>query len=388
MSGARVQVSLQKRADDWRGPALLASGHRPLFLLTGIWSVLAMAAWMAGLGGLLPASADTIGMSWHGHEMLFGFAGAALGGFLMAAVPNWTGTGPFRGTIVVVLVGLWLAGRVGNLMPGLGWLDLAFLPVVALLALGRIVRARNHRNIQVPLMLLALAGLDTWHHLDADARALRPAVHVVVALVALVGGRVVPAFTRNALRRQGLEVDCTTPKWLDRLAVPSVLAVAVAEMAVPSSMTTAALAALSALILLARMRHWQSLATIRQPILWILHLGYIWLPVGLALEASAVFAGWPSPFAALHGLTAGAIGVMVLAVASRAGLGHSGRPLVVGPAITLAYVLVLASAAVRVFATGASAIFVAGTLWCLGFGLFAWVYAPILVQPRVDGRPG
>ena len=385
----KARVSLQERTDGQRGPAILASGHRPLFLLTGGYAVLAMAVWLLALGGLLPAvDGLIIGPLWHGHEMVFGFAAAALGGFSMAAVPNWTGPPLFRGGVVLGLAVAWLAGRVGAMVPEWGWLDLLFLPTVAALTLSRIIRARNHRNLQVPGMFLALAGLDAWHHLDADAHALRPAVHVVIALVALVGGRVVPAFTRNALRHQGVDVDCTTPKWLDRLAVPSVLAVAVAEIVAPGSGASAALAGLAAAVLLARMWRWHSLDTSGQPIVWILHAGYLWLPLGLALEAGAIGLGWPSPAAALHALTVGAIGVMIMAVASRAALGHSGRPLQVGAPIVMAYVLVLSAAAVRVFVPGTTAIFVSGTLWCLSFLLFSVVYAPILVRPRIDGRPG
>ena len=375
-------------ASGWRSIALLASAHRPLFLLTAMYAVLAMAVWLAVLGGVLPGDGLAIGAQWHGHEMIFGFAAAGLAGFSMAAVPNWTGTPLFRGGVVVLVVALWLAGRVGALLPGLGWLDLLFLPTVAGLTLARIVRARNHRNLQVPAMFLALAGLDAWHHLDPDAHALRPAVHVVVAVVALVAGRIVPAFTRNALRQRGMTVDCTTPKWLDRLAVPAVLAVAVAEIAAPQSVAGAGLAAFAAVVLLARMARWHSLESRSQPILWILHLGYLWLPLGLALEAAAVFCAWPSPTAALHALTAGAIGTMILAVATRAALGHSGRPLKVSPPIIVAYVLVLAAAAVRVFVPGTFAIFTAGTLWCLSFAVFFAVYFPILTRPRVDGKPG
>lgn len=370
------------------GVAVLASAHRPLFLLTGLYAVLAMAVWLAVLGGVLQADGLEIGPKWHGHEMIFGFGAAALGGFSMAAVPNWTGTPLFRGGVVVVVVAAWLAGRLGALLPEYGWLDLLFLPTVAGLTLRRIVGARNHRNLQVPCMFFALAGLDLWHHLDPQAQALRPAVFVMLAVVALVAGRIVPAFTRNALRRQGSAVDCTTPRWLDRLAVPAVLAVALAEVAMPQSRVAGALAALAAVVLLARMRRWHSFKTGGQPILWILHVAYVWLPLGLALCATAAFLGWPTPSAALHALTAGAIGTMVLAVATRAALGHSGRPLQVSTAITGAYLLIIAAAAIRVFVAAAEGIFIAGGLWCLGFAIFSAVYLPVLTRPRVDGRPG
>lgn len=380
----RVLLNVAEPPAPRRGPALFAAGHRPFFLAAGLYAALALALWLAAYAGALPLSP-----AWHGHEMVFGFVVAAISGFLMAAVPNWTQRPALKGAPLIGLAALWLAGRLAMAVDFAAWIDLVYLPAFATFILSELVRARNARNYQVPAMLFVLAGLNALYHFHDPSLALRAAIYLIAAMVALIGGRIVPAFTQNALRlRHGRDLACTTPRALDVAAVPLVILVVAAELAMPES-TVSGIAALAAgTVLLARMARWRTSLTLGMPIVWILHVGYAWVPLGFLLKAAADLGGWFAPTAALHALTAGAFGVMILAVASRAALGHSGRPLVLSKATVAAYWLVIAGALVRVFVPGFEAVLAAGALWSLGYAVFAAVYWPILTRPRVDGRPG
>lgn len=389
---ARVSIPLGPVTDTWRGPALLASGHRPFFLFAGVYGAGALVLWLLAWRGLLPLTS-----SWHGHEMIFGFAVAAIAGFLLAAVPKWTNSPPYRGLRVAVLMALWLGGRLGMGLAGAGViapmigtvLDLLFLPALAWFIGAQIVRARNRRNYQVPAVLLVAWGLDVFYHFGNASLALRVGVYVVATLITLIAGRIVPAFTRNALRQAGHpDIECTTPRWLDVTAVPAMALVAVTELALPSSPWSSLAAGVAALIVGLRMVGWQTWHTRRLPLVWILHVGYAFLPLGLLMKAIADLGGPVGPFAALHALTAGAIGVMILAVASRAALGHSGRPLVPATATVVAYYLVIAGALIRVLAIHPHATLAAGILWSAGYAVFSVVYWPMLTRPRADGQPG
>jgi uncharacterized protein involved in response to NO len=380
----RIAIGIVEPRRVYRGPAVLAAGHRAFFLAAGIWGTAGLAFWVAAMAGLLPLSA-----SWHGHEMLFGFAVAAIAGFLMAAVPKWTDGETILGTRLVFLLALWLIGRIAMIEGTVRWLDLLFLPTFAGFILADIVRARNKRNYQVPVMLIGLAALNALYHFYDDVLALHAATYLVAALIALIGGRIVPAFTQNALRMAShRDVTCTTPAWLEAIAVPSVILVVLTELFAQHTMFSAGAALISGIILLVRMAGWHSLKTRRMPIVWILHVGYAWVPIGFLLKAASELAHLVPHSAALHALTAGAIGTMILAVASRAALGHAGLPLKVSRWTVLAYALVIAGAALRVTVPHPHAMMLAGALWSAGYAIFAVVYWPILIRPRIDGRPG
>lgn len=379
----RLVIPLVEPSHVHKGPAFLASGHRPFFLFAGLSAALLLPIWLAAWAGHLPLMSG-----WHGHEMVFGFAAAAIGGFLMAAVPKWTNGVPILGRRLLLLIGLWLAGRIGILVPGMAWLDLLFLPTLAAFIGSDIWRARNRRNYQVPAMLVVLSALNLGWHLEFEP-ALRGGIYLVVALIALIGGRIVPAFTQSGLRMAGRrDIVCETPAWLEAIAVPAVLAVVVTEMIAPWSVFSGAAALVAGVILLARMRGWHSFATARIPLVWVLHVGYVWVPVGFLLKAAADMGGIVDPMAALHALTAGAIATMILAVGSRAALGHSGRPLVPSRWTVLAYVLVTVGAVLRVVGGGDMATMVSGAVWTAGWVVFCIVYWPILTRPRIDGLPG
>lgn len=381
----RIAIPLEEPRRTDRRPVMLQSGHRPFFLFAALSAPAMLLAWLVSLHhGLLP-----LGVEWHAHEMVFGFGIAAISGFLMAAVPKWTGRPGIDGGRLVLLIVLWLAGRAGMLVEGWHWLDALFLPVFATFILADILAARNARNYPVPAILFALAGLNLAWHAAESWTALHAAIYLVTALIALIGGRVVPAFTQNALRMSvSRDITCTTPEWLDRLAVPAVVLVVVTELLAPQSMASGAAALVAGLLLLVRMAGWQSFRTLKLPLVWILHAGYVWIPIGFMLKAAADLGGWVEPSAALHALTAGAVGTMIMAVASRAALGHSGRPLVPSRWTVASYVLVIAAALFRVFAPGEIGIEAGGLLWALGWTIFAIVYWPILTRRRVDGLPG
>jgi uncharacterized protein involved in response to NO len=380
----RMAINIDEPRVVYRGPALFASGHRVFFLAAGLSAASGLALWICALAGLVPLAA-----SWHGHEMLFGFAVAAMAGFLSAAVPKWTGGETIHGTRLAFLLALWLAGRIAMIEGSAPWLDLFFLPAFATFILVDIVRARNARNYQVPAMLFGLAGLNLLYHLHDATTALHATTYLIAGLIALIGGRIVPAFTQNALRMAGhRDATCATPRWLDVVAVPSVVFVVLTELFAAGTWLSALAAAFAGIVLLVRMTGWHSLATFRMPIVWILHVGYAWVPVGFLLKAASEFVDLVPQTAALHALTAGAIGTMILAVASRAALGHAGLPLKVSRWTVLAYVLVIAGAALRVAWPHPHAMMLAGALWSVGYAIFAVVYFPILTRPRVDGLSG
>ena len=383
------------------GPVLLARGLRPFFLLAGIWAPLALALSVAAMQGwiALPTAFDAVG--WHYHEMLFGYVAAAMAGFILTAIPNWTGRPPLRGAPLAGLALLWLGGRVAVATSEIigAWaaaIDLSFLLALACVALSGIVAGRNWRNLPIVLAIaLFLAGNALAHAeavglADTGALARRFAIAVVVLLIALIGGRVTPSFTRNWLAKRD---SAALPPELGRFdgITLAVTALALATWcALPETDLAGGLTALAAALNLARLARWRGVATAAEPLLWALHVAYLWIPLGLALLAASQW--WPavSPTAALHALTVGAMGTMTLAVMSRAILGHTGRPLTAGPGLTAVYLLVTVAALARVFATlwsdsGAALLTIAAVAWVAAFAIFLTVCGPMLLTRRVDG---
>ena len=383
-------------------PAVLAYGFRPFFLLAGIHAAIAIPLWIAVLRGfdlprtLLPAPV------WHAHEMLYGFIAAAMAGFLLTAVPSWTNRRGYAGAPLAVLVLVWLAGRVAMTLPlGLsplwaGVIDLAFLPLLALTILPALLRSGNRRNLAFIGLLGLLFASNLHFHLDG-AVALRPlllGMNAMLFLVAMLGGRIVPAFTSAALKELGIAARIRRYQPLDRAALFAVVGVLLVDLALPDSIYAAVTAAVAAALLAAQLSQWQGHRTLRMPIVWVLHVGYAWLPICLALKAAVLFAV-PIPGSSwLHALTVGAMATMIMGVMSRAALGHTGRALVAPGAAVVGYISLTGAALARVFgpmlmpSAGSMWLIVAALLWCLAFLLFLMVYAPILCRPRIDGRPG
>jgi len=372
--------------------------------------MLAWTVWMvihAGGGALTGLAAPFPALLWHAHEMLFGYAVAVLAGFLLTASANWAKEGPVAGRRLMLLVALWLAGRLAQgFGEGLPWIvadivDLAFLPALALVVAGTLWRAESRRNLIFLPILGVFFTADLLVHLEVAGAAedtafagLTLAVDGFAFLMTMIGGRLTPGFTANALKAEGVAAAVRDPKALAAASGAAVLAVLVLDLAAPGSALAGTAAALAAIVLLARVAGWQTMRTANQPILWVLHLGYVWIAVGMALKAAAVLGDAIPASAAAHALTTGAVGVYTLGMMSRVGLGHTGRPLEVRPAIAVAYGLVSIAAVMRIAAPVLfpdlyfEAIAVAGGLWIVAFATFTAIYWPILTRPRFDGQPG
>ncbi len=389
-----------------RLPPLFGYGFRPFFLAAGLAAVLLIPWWVASLELGVPLATVWPATLWHGHEMVFGFIVAALSGFLLTAVPSWTGQRGFAGWPLLLLAALWLVGRLlvasSTHWPPLltAGVDLAFLPVLALILLPPLSRARN-RNTPLLVVLAALCGANGffyWAVGHGDTvhahRALVAAVNIVLLLVTVIGGRIVPAFTASALKSRGDTHPLKALPGISAVTITVMLVVIIVDLALPDTRLAGWCAALAAGVQALRLAQWGGLRTLRLPIVWILHVAYLWLPVGFALKALWLLTG--APFAAfwLHALTIGAAATMIVAVITRASLGHTGRPLVASPITVLAYVLLTAAAAVRSLGPAlsvlpyAAVVGLSALLWTAAFLLFLWVYAPILLTRRADGKAG
>lgn len=382
----------------------LATGYRPFFLLAGVLAAVWVPLWLLIYQGDVASSSYLPATIWHGHEMLFGYAVAVLAGFLLTAGQNWTGLTTARGAHLAALALLWLAGRVlllldGSVPPAVAAaVDLTFIPALAVTVAVPLLRARNHRNLVFLVILAALFAFNLLIHLQAlnaigwdSSRPLWLTLDLFVLAIALVGGRIVPSFTKNAVP----QARARSRAWVERPALLLLLAMTLADAAVGEGPVVSGLAGAAAVVHAVRLAGWDSAATRRKPILWVLHLGYAWLVAGLALRGASGFFEAVPPAAALHALGAGAVGTMTLAMMTRVALGHGGRPIVAAPSIVGAYALLTAAALARVaaaFALGGAAydhlLLLSGALWAVAFLLFVLVYAPILIRPRADGRPG
>ncbi len=377
-----------------------ALGFRPFFLSAGLYAVLMMVLWLLVLRGGLSVG----GLSpfvWHGHEMLFGFAIAVIAGFLLTAAQNWTGIPTPSGPPLAALFLLWLAGRLVFLFPLLpplmiAAIDFAFLPVLAIALALPVLRAKQLHNYPFPIMLLVLAAANALVHAGSlgwiaagGSLGLHLATYVIVMMMTVMGGRVIPSFTDNKLRTRARRW-----KTIEILVPVSTLAALIAALIAPFSIVTALLAALAAVVHAVRLAGWYTNKYWSVPLLWILHLGYAWIAVGFALLALSAASMGAAAGSALHAFTAGGIGVLTLGMMARVSLGHSGRMLESAPLMTWAFVAVNLAALIRVAqpllfpGLYASGMVIAGVLWVVAFGLFAAIYTPILLRPRVDGKPG
>jgi uncharacterized protein involved in response to NO len=384
---------------------LFDRGFRPFFLLAAAHAVVFVLIWVCVLLGQISAPAWLWPTAWHGHEMLFGFCAAAIAGFLLTSVPVWTSTSALAGGRLAALAALWLAGRGAMAAAGSApWhaaaVDLAFLPGLALAIGPPIYRAGVRRNFGFPVGILALAVANAGMHAEAlgvtsgtAAVGLRAGVGLVTLLVVVIGGRVAPSFTTNALRRAGIAEIASPPAWAERTSVPAFLLFLAIDLALPASLWSGAAATLAAIVLAARMSGWRSRHALGDPLLWSLHLGQAWVVIGLLCLAAADLAGaWPRSVA-VHALTAGAFGTMILAMMTRVALGHTGRPLVAPRSAVVAYGLVTLGALLRTAGVAAlpadtlPLIALGGTLWAGAFAAFLTGYGRVLIAPRVDGRP-
>jgi uncharacterized protein involved in response to NO len=383
------------------GPAVFSAGFRPFFICAAAWAALAIPLWLATFAGHIEVPSALAPPTWHVHEMVYGYAAATVAGFLLTAIPNWTGRLPLQGGPLIGLVLLWLAGRVAVLLSarlgGAGVAavtDLAF-PLVFLGVVAReIVVGRNWRNLPmvgalallfVGNLLVHAEALGWWNGAAAGNRL---GIATLLMLVTLVGGRIVPSFTRNWLAKAlpGAALPASFDAF-DRIVMALTALALVVWVTWPDGPAAAPTALAAGIALAARLARWRGGPTWREPLVLVLHLGYGWLALGFILLGLSEFTAWLPPTAALHALTAGAIGTMTLAVMTRASLGHTGHALVAGRGTVAIYALVTIAALLRLLAPfGGSGYLVllclAGIAWAGAFGLFVALYGPALMRPR------
>lgn len=385
---------------------VFAYGFRPFFWAAGAYALASLVAWLWIYAHAVFPLPDLPAQLWHGHEMLYGVVAAAIAGFLLTAVPSWTGTRGFGGLPLILLALAWLAGRAAfaaaAVLPLMlvGVCELAFMPALAAVLAPPLLRARN-RNTPLLLVLTALWIADIvfmYALMRRDVSLARTtlfvAIDVVLLLVTVIGGRIIPAFTASALRGRVPEAKISARPWNDAVAIGAMIALIVVDIVAPWQTLAGAVAALAAIAHALRFIGWRSRRTLHEPLVWSLHLAYAWLPAGLAMKALFLLtrAAWAAQW--LHALTIGVAASMLLAVMTRAALGHTGRALVAPRPIAFAYVLLSVAAVVRVFAPALVpqaygwTVMAAGVLWAAAFAIFVITYTPILFRPRIDARPG
>jgi uncharacterized protein involved in response to NO len=379
--------------------ALWSYGFRPFFLAAALWACIAMVLWIGLLSGWWTFAGDYGVIAWHAHEFLFGYIAAVMTGFLLTAIPNWTGRFPLQGKPLLALFVLWLAGRAAMLaVDEIGTIaaaivDCAYLVTLTAVITREIVAGSNWRNLRVGVLVALTAVANIVFQAEvviyaAPTYGLRLAVAAIVGLIMVVGGRITPSFTSNWLTRQGIG---KRPAPLDRFDIASIAFAAlalVAWIAAPDWDGTAALLLLMAIAQAARLSRWAGTQTWREPILFVLHVGYAFVPVGALMLSLSIL--WPRivpASGALHAWTTGAMGIMTLAVMTRATLGHTGRDVLSTPMTTVIYGAMLLATLVRVAAPLVPAIYyeallVAGLAWLSAFGIFLLIYGPMLVGTK------
>jgi uncharacterized protein involved in response to NO len=383
---------------DW---PLWSAAFRPFFLAAAAWAAVAILLWI-GLylhGGGALSRFDPL--TWHIHAMLFGFIPAAIAGFLLTAISNWTGRPPIHGPLLAALVVLWIAGRVAVFVSAMlpAWIapavDLAFPVALFALASREILIARNWRNLMLLAPLLVLTAADALMFLENAGAAIprgigwRLAIAAIIALVSAIGGRLVPVFTRNWLARRGVDRLPRAHGVIDSVSLAAVHAGLLAWAFLPASPVVGALLLIAAMLGVWRLARWRGWATAAEPLLLTLHLGYAWIVVGAALLGASMLTSAVPQEAAVHALTAGVMGTMVLAIMTRVARGHTGRPLEADRVTTSLYVLITAAAVTRVAAPFLPVLSIAlltasAALWAASFLTFLAVYGPMLVGPRLS----
>jgi len=381
---------------------LFALGFRPFFLLSGLFAIFSVALWVPTFAGWLPLSSYYGQIGWHSHEMIFGYTAAVIAGFLLTSVRNWTEMATPTGWSLAVLTLLWCLGRILPFFPSafsgelIALVDLSFLPALVVGIGVPLVRRGDRRNwLFLPLISvfwltnilvhLALLGLVT----DLAHQAVILGLDLVVLLIVIMGGRVIPFFTERALP------GALIKRWstIERLAIISVIGFTLAEFLFIDLRIAGVFAGIAAIANGIRLGGWYAHRLWRVPLLWVLHLGYSWIVAGFMLKVGAAFGVIPQQFT-VHAFSLGAIGVLTLGMMARVSLGHTGRPLKVGPGMAIAFAAVNLAAVTRGLLPilhpqwFPQLVMLSGVFWLVAYAIFIVVYLPILVQPRVDGKSG
>jgi uncharacterized protein involved in response to NO len=393
--------SIDRRGRISSAPPLLSYGFRPFFLSAALYATIAVPAWLLiWFSGTIPAGPFQ-GPAWHAHEMIFGYLAAVMAGFVLTAVPNWTGRLPISGASLAFLVGSWALGRIAcsaiAAPIAAALLDLLF-PLLLMASVWReVIAGRNWRNAPVGLLLTLFMVSNLLHHLEISWKpmggvSVRLALGVAAVLIALIGGRIVPSFTRNWLVKQASSTLPASFGRLDRIALIVTVAGIGMWVALPFwSATGVALTASGSLVAL-RLSRWRGLRTWSEPIVLILHVGYLWLAASLALLGLSILTpDLVRSSAGIHALTAGAIGTMTLAVMTRASRGHTGRSIEADRLTLAVYAAVTVAALLRVAApflpsSDVVLLVLAAAFWSLAFGLFLIGYGGMLIGPRAHSH--
>ncbi len=379
---------------------LFSIGFRPFFLSAGLMGAIWMALWLFFFFGVFRHEGRFDAVSWHAHEMIFGYGGAVLAGFLLTAVRNWTGRSTPSGAGLAILFAFWVLTRLTMLFSDLAIFalvfEVAFFAGIGAAILRPIIAARNWRNVAFPMLLFAMGAAATLTQLAAmrllPAAWLHRGLHVgldaVLIAILLVGGRIIPFFTAR-----GLGVEVRAQGIWDLVSVLLVsMAMVIVLFSSELPRASGVVPILAAATVMARMYGWRSFASRRVPLLWVLHVGWGLLAIGLVSQGTQKIWGWPSTSASTHTLTVGALGLLTYGMMARVSLGHSGRPLKPSAIVVAGFVIFVLAFAVRVGLPLIAPVHysywvvTAGVLWSLAFVLFTFVYAPILVRPRADGK--
>jgi uncharacterized protein involved in response to NO len=385
----------------FQGLSVLRAGFRPFFLAASIWAAVMAPLWVwvySGKGQIPPG----VSLAWHGHEMLFGYLGGVIAGFLLTAIPNWTGRLPVTGTPLLLLFLSWLVGRIVMMTPwwsGLPGLlgDGLFLTVFASVVWREVWIGKNWRNLPVAVMISVLALCNIAFHCGAQELPIRIAIGVIVTLVCLIGGRIIPSFTTNWLKKRDASTLPVPFNKFDLIVVSGTAGSMLVWALAPVEILTGLLLCAAGIGNAIRLCRWCGNKVWDEALVWILHVGYAWIPAGLILMGIASVTnvlnlGFSLPTAgSLHALTAGAMTIMSLAVMTRATLGHTGRGLHAGPGTTALYLLANLAALVRVSAAFVPSLYVfgltlSGYLWAGAFGLFICLFGPKLIGPRPTAK--
>lgn len=382
--------------------AVLSYPFRIFFLACGIYAIFIIAAWLAILLGALNLPLAWTPLYWHSHEMIFGVVTAAICGFLLTAMCNWTGAQPLKGLGLFLLVSLWLAGRVvmwmGNHLPAelVILVDAIFLPIVTVYVAYILLHHGNKRNLILAAILTLLSICNIAMHAGAYTNNFywlwageTSALGLITLIMVIIAGRIIPLFTINGLRSQGYDVEK-----IKNSSLLSTLAIASTALLIPLNFFTQypsliGVVALSAAVInTVRLAQWASLATKREPLLWILHVGYAWIVVALVLKSMAAFNLWVSASVWQHALGLGAMSSLILGMMTRVSLGHTGRPLTLPRFGVLIYASISTAAIIRLLVALNWVNFQIGLIlttiaWIVAFGFFTILYYPILTKPRM-----
>ena len=384
--------------------ALFRLGFRPFYALASLFGAATLAWWLFALRGMVGTGDYLSGVAWHGHEMLYGFAGAVLAGFLLTAVRNWTGRPTPTGAPLALIAAVWVIARIATIS-GHGFVgalfDSVFLPLLAVAIGIPIVASRNSRNYKVLAIVLLLAVANIAFHLAVHGylpawlsrAALLAGIDLFVLLMAIVGGRVIVAFTRNAISGSNPRFE----PWIEFTSfgtlTVAVLLSATSGYWLPPAAVATALFVIAAATQLMRLALWQPFSTVRNLLLWMLPTAYSWIPFAFLLRALAEQQVVP-PSAWIHAVTTGAVSGLMLAMMMRSSLGHTGRKLVASNIDIAAYVSLQLAAVVRLLASIGppeylqAAVELSGAFWIAAFALFSVRFLPMLLRARVDGKPG